>query len=58
MPVPVGSVTVIVPMATVQVGCQSGRGCCWRYRLSIYRYLVPVDTHPAELLAVTVYVQE
>jgi len=56
MPAPVGVVTVIVPVDPPHVGCVTetvgveGRG------LALIVALVPDDVHPAELLAVTVYV--
>ena len=55
---PVGEVTVIVPVATAQVGCKVAlamatvgvAGC------ALITTLVPAEKQPAELFAVTLYV--
>ena len=58
MPVPVGAVTVIVPVATAQVGCAvaeavgtEGVGGC-----GLTVTVVAVDAQPALLFTVTLYV--
>ena len=58
MPVPVGAVTVIVPVATLQVGCdvtfavgtEGVEG--WAFTVT----LVPFEVQPALFFAVTLYV--
>ena len=58
MPVSVGAVTVIVPVATLQVGCdvtlavgtEAVEGC------ALIVTLVPFDAQPALFFAVTLYV--
>jgi hypothetical protein len=54
---PVGAVTVIVPVATVQVGCAVALavGVAGTLGCGLIVTLVPADTHPLEVfLAVTV----
>jgi len=56
MPAPVGAVMVIVPVGTAQVGCVNETVGSEGNGLAVIVALVPDDVHPAELLAVTVYV--
>jgi hypothetical protein len=58
IPVPVGAVIVIVPVATVQDGCKVtlAVGAAGAPGLGFTVTIVPVDIHPAAFFAVTLYV--
>ena len=57
MPVPVGAVTVIVPVDTVQLGCVNVTvGAAGDSGSVLIVALVPAEMQPSEFLAVTEYV--
>jgi hypothetical protein len=53
---PVGVVTVMVPVLTPHAGCVTETAGAEGTGLSLMVALVPDDVHPPELMAVTVYV--